>query len=123
VTVVPVTVSGTRLAEWLLLALAVVAVAVADVFLKKATVQGDIVAAFRSPWLWAAIALYLFQIGFFVYAFVAGWELSVLGSLQTILYAVIVLVAGVTLYQESLAPAQLAGVGLALGGIVLIGWR
>ncbi len=122
-TVVSVSLSGTKLAEWLLVALAVAAVAVADVFLKKSTVQGDFVAALRSPWLWGAIALYLFQIGFFVYAFVAGWQLSVLGSLQTVLYAVIVIVAGVAFYHETLAPAQVLGIGLALGGVVLVGWR
>jgi drug/metabolite transporter (DMT)-like permease len=123
VTILAIPSSGARLMELLLVGLAVTAVAVADVFLKRATVEAEFGAALRSPWLWAAIALYLFQIGFFVYAFVAGWQLSVLGSLQTVLYAVIVIVAGVTFYHESLAPTQLLGIGLAFGGVLLIGWR
>jgi multidrug transporter EmrE-like cation transporter len=112
-----------RPAQWLLVGLAVVAVAVADVLLKKATANNDLGAALRSPWFWGAVGLYLLQIAFFTYAFVSGWKLSVLGALQTALYAVIVLVAGVVFYRETLTPAQFVGVALALGGVALINWR
>ena len=112
-----------RPAQWLLVGLAVVAVAVADVFLKKATTPNDLGMALRSPWFWGAVGLYLLQIGFFTYAFVSGWKLSVLGALQTALYAVIVLVAGVVLYRETLTPVQFMGIVLALGGVALINWR
>lgn len=101
-------------------ALAVIAVAVADVLLKKAAAQGDLNSALRSPWLVCAVGLYLFQIGFFVAAFRAGWKLSVLGALQTAVYALIVLAAGVVLYHERLSPTQVVGVLLAFGGVALI---
>ncbi len=114
---------GAKPTQWLIVGLAVTAVAIADIFLKKATLHNDLSAALRSPWLWGAVGLYLLQIGFFTYAFVAGWKLSALGALQTVLYAVIVLAAGVLLYRETLSPAQLVGVALALGGVVLINWR
>jgi multidrug transporter EmrE-like cation transporter len=115
--------SGAKLAQWSIVGLAVVAVAVADIFLKKATLHNDLGAALRSPWLWGAVALYLLQISFFTFAFVSGWKLSALGALQTALYAVVVLVAGVVLYRETLTPAQVLGVALALGGVTLINWR
>lgn len=113
----------TRLSHGLLVGLAVVAVAVADVLLKKATAQNDLGAALRSPWFGGAILLYLGQVAFFTYAFVSGWKLSALGALQTALYAVIVLVSGVVFYRETLTPAQMVGVTLALGGVALITWR
>lgn len=112
-----------RPGHWLLVGLAVISVAVADVLLKKATALNDLGAAVRSPWFCGAVGLYLLQIGFFTYAFVSGWKLSVLGALQTALYAVIVLVSGVVFYRETLTPTQFAGVMLALVGVALITWR
>jgi drug/metabolite transporter (DMT)-like permease len=100
----------------------VLAVAVADILLKKAASHGSLSRALLSPWMAVAIGLYLFQIGFFTYAFMAGWKLSVIGALQTALYALVVLVAGVLLYRESLSPVQVAGILLAIGGVVLINW-
>lgn len=114
---------GTRPTQWVIVGLAVVAVAVADVFLKKATSHNDLSTAVRSPWLWSAVGLYLLQISLFTYAFVSGWKLSALGALQTALYAIIVIVAGVIFYRETLTPAQTLGIVLALGGVVLINWH
>jgi drug/metabolite transporter (DMT)-like permease len=103
--------------------LAVAAVALADVLLKKATAQGNLEAALRSPWLWGALGLYLVQIGLFTLAFLAGWKLSLLGGLQTALYALIVLGAGVLLYHEDLTRTQATGLALALAGVLLINWQ
>ena len=111
-----------KLAQGMVIVLAVMAVAVADVLLKKATTQGNLRAALSSPWLVCAIGLYLFQIGFFIVAFHAGWKLSIIGALQTALYAIIVLAAGVLLYHESLTRLQVIGILLAFGGVVLINW-
>lgn len=104
----------------LLMITAVISVALADIFLKKAAANGSLWQALRSPWMIGAILLYLNQIFFFTYFFVRGWELSLVGSLQTVLYALIVVGAGVFLMQESLTRLQLAGVILAVGGAVLI---
>ena len=109
-----------KLTQLIIVGLAVVAVAVADVLLKKAAIHGNWTQAVRSPWLWGAVGLYLIQIGFFTYAFVSGWALSLIGALQTALYALIVLGAGVLLYRETLTPVQVVGVVLAVGGVVLI---
>ena len=48
-----------RFAYVALLFIAVLAVAVADVCLKRATLSGSLAHALRSPWTLAAIALYL----------------------------------------------------------------
>jgi len=112
-----------KLTQLTLIGAAVIAAAIAGVLLKKATVHGSVEQAIRSPWLWGAVGLYLLQIGFFTYAFVSGWQLSSIGALQTALYAVIVLAAGVLLYRETVTPVQLVGMLLAVGGVVLINWR
>jgi drug/metabolite transporter (DMT)-like permease len=111
-----------KLSQIALIGAAVVAVAVADVLLKKATAHGSLEYAIRSPWLWGAVSLYMLQIGFFTYAFVSGGKLSLVGALQTALYALVVLGAGVLLYRETLTPVQIVGALLAAGGVVLINW-
>jgi drug/metabolite transporter (DMT)-like permease len=104
----------------LLVLSAVTSVAVADVFLKKATVHGSWPLALTSPWLAGAVLLYLYQILFFTYVFITGGALSFVGSLQTVLYALIVVGAGVFVFQEKLSSAQTVGVVLAVGGAILI---
>ena len=52
-----------------------------------------------------------------------GLAVSSIGALQTALYALIVLAAGVLLYRETVTPVQLVGILLAVGGVVLINWR
>jgi len=112
-----------KLLQWAGIGVAVIAVAVADVLLKKATAHGDLAHAMNSPWLWGAVALYLVQIACFTYAFVSGWQLSFIGSLQTALYALIVLAAGVLIYRETVTLPQIIGAVLAVGGVILINWR
>jgi uncharacterized membrane protein len=111
---------GTRMLEIAILLVAVVAVAFADVCLKRATTSGNLGLALQSPWLWLAAALYLGQLLIFTYAFTAGWKLGLVGALQTALYAVVVIGFAVVLYRESLTVGQWLGVGLAVGGAVLI---
>jgi drug/metabolite transporter (DMT)-like permease len=111
-----------KLTQGSFIIMAVIAVAVADVLLKRASALDNLRAALSSPWLFCAIALYLFQIGFFIFAFHAGWKLSIIGALQTALYALIVLAAGVLLYHESLTRMQVVGILLAFGGVLLINW-
>ena len=112
-----------KLAQGIVIILAVMSVAVADVLLKKAANHGNLIGALSSPWLFCAVGLYLLQIGIFTVAFIAGWKLSIIGALQTTLYALIVLGAGVLLYDESLTRLQMTGILLAIGGVVLINWK
>ncbi|MBX3061182.1 MAG: hypothetical protein KF770_32385 [Anaerolineae bacterium] len=109
-----------KIFHMLFIVAAVTAVAIADVCLKKAAADGSWVLTLKSPWMVGAILLYLFQIIFFTYLFRSGKELSLVGSLQTILYALVILGAGIFLFQESLSKLQLTGVLLALTGVILI---
>jgi drug/metabolite transporter (DMT)-like permease len=102
--------------------LAAIACALADILLKKATFEGNLGAALRSPWLAMAIGLYLVQAYLFIIAFIGGSKLSIIGVLLTAFYAIIVLTVGVLLYNETLTRSQMIGVVLALGGVVLINW-
>jgi len=112
-----------KLMQALVVILAVVAVAVADVLLKKAAAQGNLKDALSSPWLLGAVILYFIQIGLFIIAFVADWKLSIIGALQTAFYALIVLAAGVLLYNESLTRMQVIRILMTIGGVVLINSR
>lgn len=103
-----------------LLILAVTAVAIADVFLKKASTGNGLIDALKSPWMFGAIALYLFQIFFFTYVFVSGEELVEVGVLQTALYAIIVLLAGFVIFKESVQPVEIVGMILAGIGVTLM---
>ena len=109
-----------KLLQISLIILAVIAVAVADAFLKKASDEGSLHRAIQSPWMIGALLLYLYQILFFTHAFVAGWELSLVGSLQTVFYALVVLLAGIFIFRETLTVVQGLGILLAVGGVILI---
>lgn len=111
----------TKIFILLLLILAVSAVAIADAFLKKAAAgESNLIAVLKSPWTLGAIALYLFQIFFFAYVFVAGYKLSLVAILQTGLYALITLGAGLFFFHESLTMIQIGGIVLTLAGVVLL---
>jgi drug/metabolite transporter (DMT)-like permease len=99
---------------------AVLAVAVADVCLKRAALVGSPAQAVRSPWLLAAVLLYLAQVALFVVVFAHGWKLSVVSLMQTALYAAVTLAAGVLLFGEALSLKQALGVALALAGALLL---
>jgi drug/metabolite transporter (DMT)-like permease len=103
-----------------ILLIAVLAVAVADVCLKRATLPGSLAHALRSPWTLAAVALYLLQVVLFVVVFVKGWKLTVVSVLQTSLYAVVTLGAGVLLFGEVLSAKQVLGVAFAIIGVLLL---
>lgn len=104
----------------LLLIIGVVAVAVADICLKRAALPGSLAQALRSPWVVAAVALYLIQVLLFVIVFTNGWELSVVGVVQVALYAVVTLGAGVLLFGEVLSLKQTLGLVIATIGVVLL---
>lgn len=104
----------------ILIVLAVAAVAVGDVFLKQASLQGDFERAVKSPWMAGAVTLYAYQIIFFTYVFVAGWQLSIVGILQTVLYTLIVLAAGVFYFKEALTVGQCIGATMAFVGVIFM---
>ncbi len=104
----------------ILIVLAVMAVAFADVFLKKAALLGSMSKAIQSPWMILAVLLYLFQVVIFTDVFVHGAKLGYVGIIQTVLYAVIVLLWSFFFYHEHMSPIQIVGIIVALVGVVLI---
>lgn len=103
-----------------MLILAASSVAVADIFIKKAVIVGSFSKMLVSPWIWGAIVLYLFQIGVFAYLFVSGSKLLYIGVMQIVLYSLIVILAGIFLFNESITPIQMGGVVLAIVGVILL---
>jgi drug/metabolite transporter (DMT)-like permease len=99
---------------------AVIAVAAADVCLKRAALSGSLAQAGRSPWMPAAVALYLLQVALFTVVFVNGWKLSIVGLAQTVLYAAVTLGAGVLVFGEVLSLRQTLGLVLAGVGVLLL---
>lgn len=106
--------------QTLLLILAVSAVAIADILLKKTQSLGSISRAILSPWMLGAIILYLFQILFFTYLFISGAKLIHVGVMQIVFYSIIVLIAGIFIFGESLTALQGIGILLSLTGIILL---
>lgn len=109
-----------NLIQALAVALAGLAVAVADALIKKAAQQGSFVEALKSGWMPPILLLYLTQVIFFVYAFVNKWQLGVVGIFQMAVYAITVLALGFFMFGESLSTTQLAGIALALLGVFLM---
>ena len=100
---------------------AVSAVAVADILLKKAAVgEAGLVGALKSPWVLGAVLLYLLQIFLFLLAFESHAKLSWVGVMQTGIYACITLGAGFLYFGESLTAVQTVGVVCTIIGVVLL---
>lgn len=103
-----------------LMVIAVIAVAIADVLTKKiAFTVANYETALRNPLLFLVVALYLLQIGIFLFLFVKKAELGVVGVVQTALFAVIVIGSGVLFFNEKISTVQTIGMGLAIVGAVL----
>ncbi len=103
-----------------LIIIAVIAVAVADVFTKKlATQVGSFKEALHSPLLLLVFLLYMLQILLFLYVFIMKAELGIVGIVQTALYAAIVIGSGLLFFHEKISPLQGIGMGLAILGVIL----
>lgn len=109
-----------RFAHIALILVAGTSVAVADSLIKKAAHADDFWGALRSPVTVVAVALYLLQILLFTYVFVKKWNLGVVGIMQMVIYAAIVVFVGITFFQERITRTQGAGMALALIGAVLM---
>ena len=99
----------------------VLAIAIADVCLKHAGANAH---SFKQmildPWFLAAIALYIVQVIGFGYLFISGAKLTSVGIVQTVLYALVVILSGVFIFAESVSLVQGIGMALAIIGVILI---
>lgn len=107
--------------SYIILIISVVAISIADIFIKKASASAaSFSALFVNPWFIAAAVLYIVQVVGFGYLMVSGAKLNWIGIVQTILYALLVIGSGVLLFHESISTIQGVGIALALAGLVLL---
>lgn len=83
---------------------------------------GNILAEYQKT-NWAPFLLGLVIIGLEVgniYAYKAGWPISVLQIVQASVLAVILIIVGYMLYKEAITWNKIAGIIVCLGGLALI---
>jgi drug/metabolite transporter (DMT)-like permease len=91
--------------SYVILIVSVLAVAIADDCIKNA--GGSVHALsgiFVNPW-------FLFDMGV---------KLSSVGIIQTVLYALVVILSGAVIFSESISSLQIIGMVCAVGGVILM---
>ena len=110
-----------KLLETGLVIIAVIAISVADVLIKKIFApRTGFWTDIQNPWMFGVIALYIVQIIIFAFVFDKKAELGVVGVIQTALYAVIVVGSGILFFNERVSWPQGIGMGLAIAGVILL---
>ena len=75
---------------------------------------------------WAPVVLGIVVVGLevgFIYAFRAGWQVSVTQIVSSALVAVILIFVGYLLYHEAITWNKIVGIIICLAGLVLINFR
>ena len=75
---------------------------------------------------WAPVALGIVIVGLevgFIYAFRAGWQVSVTQIVSSAVVAVILIFVGYLLYHEAITWNKIAGIVICLAGLALINYR
>lgn len=75
---------------------------------------------------WAPIVLGVVIVGLevgFIYAFRAGWQISMAQIVSSAVLAVILIFVGYLLYHEAITWNKIAGIIVCLAGLVLINYR
>ncbi len=75
---------------------------------------------------WAPIVLGVVIVGLevgFIYAFRAGWQISVAQIVSSAVLAVILIFVGYLLYHEAITWNKIVGIIVCLAGLVLINFR
>jgi drug/metabolite transporter (DMT)-like permease len=100
--------------------MAISSVAIADVLFKKAAQTGSFWQTITNPLAIIGIALYLFQIFFFIHLFVKKSSLIDISVYTIFFYAFITVSSGVLLFNEKLSLAQAMGIIVTLFGVYLV---
>ena len=107
-----------------IIAAAGLAVAVADVLIKKVgTTAVSFSEAVVHPLMAAALCLYAIQIVLFAYIFVRRWELGIVALLQMAFYAATCVLIGRFFFGERITFLQGLGMLLTFCGVVLMNSR
>ncbi len=75
---------------------------------------------------WSSVVMGLVICGLelgFIYAFRAGWQISVAQTVSSSLLAVILIVVGYLFYHEAITWNKIVGIIVCLAGLVLINYR
>ena len=75
---------------------------------------------------WAPFVLGIVIVGLevgFIYAFRAGWQVSMAQIVSATVLAVILIFVGYLLYHEAITWNKIIGIIVCLAGLVLINWR
>jgi len=75
---------------------------------------------------WAPIVLGIVIVGLevgFIYAFRAGWQISMAQIVSSAVLAVILIFVGYMLYHEAITWNKIVGIIICLAGLVLINYR
>ncbi|MBR3428684.1 MAG: EamA family transporter [Clostridia bacterium] len=75
---------------------------------------------------WAPIVLGIVIVGLevgFIYAFRAGWQISMAQIVSSSILAVILILVGYLLYHEAITWNKIVGIIICLAGLVLINYR
>ena len=75
---------------------------------------------------WAPIVLGIVIVGLevgFIYAFRAGWQVSMTQIVSSAVVAVILIFVGYLLYREAITWNKIVGIIICLAGLVLINYR
>lgn len=110
-----------KIVPMLMILLSGALVALADGFIKKASLhQESLLAVLRNPLMIYVTAIYIFAVIAFSVAFIKQWDLGIVGIMQIIVYAVAVVVGGVIFFHERLTFTHGIGIALALIAAVLL---
>ncbi len=111
----------TQLPGLLLVIFAASSVAIADILIKHSTVKAtSFWEALQHPYMLLVIFLYLMQVVLYAYVFFHKWDLGGVGVIQTVCYALIVVIFGVLLFNERPIATHVIGMVAALAGVVLM---
>lgn len=72
---------------------------------------------------WASLVLGIVIIGLelgYVFAYRAGWQVSLAPLVANIALAVVLVFVGVIGYKEHIGPRQIAGIAVCIGGLLLV---
>ena len=75
---------------------------------------------------WAPVVLGVVVVGLevgFIYAFRAGWQVSMTQIMTSAMVAVILIFVGHLLYRETITWNKIAGIIICVAGLVLINWK
>ncbi|MBI3366099.1 hypothetical protein HY041_00525 [Candidatus Roizmanbacteria bacterium] len=110
-----------KLLQIFIVILAGASVAIGDIFIKKSAIQThNLIKGLINPFMMIAVSLYLLQIVLFYFIFIKKWELGIVGLMQMIVYAAIVITAGIVFFQERITFSHGIGMILALIGAILM---